>query len=230
MFKTMLGQEWYEKVKSIEKSQTPKERYLKALQLRADLEKLQHDDIRLKASSYYEWKEYEKLLSLVDAEVLCRKAGIGVNESKDAISLEPDMDIHNLIIGKDKPMWSIPKDLAGEIVTELGIFKENPDDILSRYFAFKCEPETRGVIENEPKIINGHPKPIGFLPEVIHQLFNRGLLIIGQYNASKYAFVKDFFIGPKGIYNNRILKKQHAELGRKHKEKIEQIIASYYAR
>ncbi len=92
MFKTMLGQEWYEKVKSIEKSQTPKERYLKALQLRADLEKLQHDDIRLKASSYYEWKEYEKLLSLVDAEVLYRKAGIGMKEDKDAISPEPDKE------------------------------------------------------------------------------------------------------------------------------------------
>ncbi len=89
MSKTMSRQEWNEKIKSIEKSQTPKERYARALQIRADLEKAQHEDPQQTSlTCETTWGMYASLSSLVDAELRRQKAVIGMKEDKDALTEE----------------------------------------------------------------------------------------------------------------------------------------------
>lgn len=76
MFKTQLGEEWFEKLESCKNARTPEERHLMTLETRRDLEKLKHTDIRLRCWSSYVWEDYEELLRLSDADIKCYKAEV----------------------------------------------------------------------------------------------------------------------------------------------------------
>ena len=83
--KTLLGQQWNEKFEFIKKGRTLKERYARALRIRADLDKLQHHDIRLTSGSYYVWKDYEELRKIIKAEVHALKAALETFLTKEEI-------------------------------------------------------------------------------------------------------------------------------------------------
>jgi hypothetical protein len=127
---SLLFQQWYEKIESLKIRPATKESYVKALRMKADLEKLPHHDIRLTSGSYYSWKDYEELKRILAAEISALEAEVEVLEEEKQASqgrsfqlpswltclpaewqnlmckIDVEFDVNQGRYNWDKPLWA----------------------------------------------------------------------------------------------------------------------------